>query len=98
MTISIADLDKAAVLAALYNHAQQQGRGYADPRGYQQMSAPEAAQVLAARPDGDIDYLYGRGLKVDLSGDTLDPWGYDRNNGAGAAERAIQPLRARITA
>ena len=33
-------------------------------------------------------------MKVNLSGDTLDPWGYDRDNGQGTAEDAIDELRA----
>jgi hypothetical protein len=28
-----------------------------------------------------FDYLYGRPLKVNLDGDQVDPWGYDRDNG-----------------
>lgn len=41
----------------------------------------------------DFDYLKGRVMKVNLSGDTLNEWGYDRDNGTGAAERAIASLR-----
>lgn len=33
-------------------------------------------------------------MKLDFSGDVLDTWGYDRDNGAGAAERAIAELDA----
>jgi hypothetical protein len=29
-----------------------------------------------------FDYLYGRPLKVNLDGDQVDPWGYDRDNGS----------------
>jgi len=31
-------------------------------------------------------------MKIDLSGDILDPWLYDRDNGEGAALAALQPL------
>lgn len=41
-----------------------------------------------------FDYFVGRVLKVDLSGDEFDPWGYDRDNGAGAAQAVIDRLKA----
>jgi hypothetical protein len=41
-----------------------------------------------------FDYLYGRCLKVDLSGDQVDPWGYDRDNGGpGAFQRVVEVVR-----
>jgi hypothetical protein len=36
-----------------------------------------------------FDYVGGRVLKVDLSGDELDPVLYDRDNGEGAADEAV---------
>ena len=41
-----------------------------------------------------FDYVKGRVMKVDITGDELNPWGFDRDNGEGAAERAIAPLRS----
>jgi len=88
-TINLEGLDKAAVLAALYNAAKPQGMGFLhyDPKP---MSVEEAQELL---PQGDFDYLKGRAMKVDLSGDQLDTWGYDRDNGEGAAQQAIDSLR-----
>jgi hypothetical protein len=40
-----------------------------------------------------IDYFQGRVIKTDLRGDAIDPRLYDRDNGAGAAERAVATLR-----
>ena len=40
-----------------------------------------------------FDYLYGRVLKVWIKGDELDSRLYNRDNGEGAAERAINTLR-----
>ena len=41
-----------------------------------------------------FDYIKGRIMKVDLSSDTkFDEWLYDRDNGAGAAKRALESLR-----
>jgi hypothetical protein len=95
--ISINGLDKAAVLAALYNSSRPQGLGFlrATPGD---MTRDEARQVII---DGDdhghrdlyFDYVKGRVLKVDLGGDTFDPCLYDRDNGEGAAERVIETLR-----
>lgn len=78
---------KAAVLAALYNSSQPLGLGLLqfDP---QPMTESEA-QALLDSGQTYFDYLKGRVMKVDLSGDTLDPRLYDRDNGPGAAEQAI---------
>jgi len=89
--ISIVGLDKAEVLAALYNAARPQGLGFLhyDPAP---MTHQEAEALL--RQTTYFDYIKGRVLKVDLSGDEFDPSLYDRDNGQGAAERVIAALRA----
>jgi hypothetical protein len=88
--ISLAGLDKAAVLAALYNAAKPQGMGFLqyDPAP---MQIEEATALL--RVSTYFDYLKGRVMKVDLSRDELDPRLYDRDNGSGAAERAIEAMK-----
>ena len=40
-----------------------------------------------------FDYLHGRVLKVDLSGDEFDERLYDRDCGKGAAQRAVDSIR-----
>ncbi len=41
-----------------------------------------------------FDYLYGRPLKVDITGDEVDAWGYDRDNGGvGALAHIVDQLR-----
>ncbi len=45
-----------------------------------------------------FDYLAGRVMKIDLSGDELDPRLYDRDLGQGAAERTIDALRRKTNA
>src|SRR3990172_3014512 len=88
--ISIAGLDKADVLAALYNTARPQGMGFLhytpDP-----MTKEEAAELL--KSGTYFDYVKGRVLKVNLAGDEVDPWGYNRDNGETAAELVIAVLR-----
>lgn len=101
-TIDISGLDKAEVLAALYNNSRQLGMGFMHARGATGMTKEQAEDELkaATRDIGDgktsayFDYLHGRVMKIQLSGDTLDPRLYDRDNGQGAAARALEPLRA----
>lgn len=40
-----------------------------------------------------IDYLCGRVIKMDISGDTVDPWNYDRNNGNGSVQKIVNVLK-----
>lgn len=92
-TISIEGLDKADVLAALYNGSRPQGIGFLQ---YEEkpMTRKEAEELL--KGTDYFDYLKGRVMKVSLSSDTeLNPWLYDRDNGPGAAERAISSLRVK---
>jgi hypothetical protein len=82
-------LDRAAVFEALYNASRPQGLGIlqfdAKP-----MTRDEAAKILEQQTH--FDYLKGRVMKIDLSKDEVGIWGYDRDNGAGAAAKAIEAL------
>ena len=88
--IDISKLDKAAVLAALYNNSRQQGMGFLHTRGREPLSRDQAADLL--KQTTYFDYLFGRVMKVDLSKDSFDPCLYDCDNGQGAAEAAILSL------
>lgn len=90
-TISLIGLNRADVLAILYNRARPLGMGFLqyDPKP---MTREEARGYLEKA--AYFDYLKGRVMKVDLSGDALDPWGYDRDNGEGAAAAALAALAA----
>jgi len=89
--ISIKGLNKADVLAVLYNASRPQGMGFLafDPKPM----AREQAQKILDSGQTDFDYLQGRVMKVDLSKDEFEPWGFDRDNGQGSAEKAIIVLR-----
>lgn len=52
------------------------------------MSTDEAQELLDSGQTY-FDYLKGRVMKVDLSGDKLNPFLYDRDNGQGAAAAAL---------
>jgi len=89
--IDITGLDKAEVLAALFNASEQQGMGLLQIAGVLPMTVEDAKGCIA---DGDLDwdYLHGRVMKVDLSEDILRVGLYDRDNGQGAAAKALEPL------
>jgi hypothetical protein len=88
-SIDISALSKGAVLAALYNASKPQGLGrfHFDPSP---MSLVEAEALLAEGTH--FDYVKGRVLKVNLSGGVLRTTLFDRDNGPGAAARAVAPL------
>ena len=84
--IDISTKDRAAVLAALYNASKPQGMGFMhfDPTP---MTVGEAEQLLSQT--NYFDYLKGRVMKLDFSDNHIRTGGYNRDNGVGAAERAI---------
>lgn len=90
--ISIKGLNKAEVLKALYDHSHVQGMGFmqAVPKGT--VTVEHCQMLLDTTGYPYFDYLYGRVIKVDLSGDEFDERLYDRDCGPGAAERAIVSL------
>lgn len=92
--IDITGLDKAEVLAALFNGSRQQGMGFLDLRGATEMTVDHAREIL--KTQHDFDYLYGRVMKISVSGDELNPWLFDRDNGEGAVEEIINDLRQKI--
>ena len=87
--ISLANLNKAEILAALYNASKPLGMGilHFDPKP---MTTEQADDLLKGQTY--FDYLKGRVMKIDLKGDTLNPWLYDRDNGDGAAWRALRNI------
>lgn len=79
-------LTKEQALCALYNHASCFGMGFLH---YQpgDLSIEKAISLL--KSSSYFDYLSGRLLKVNLSGNSFDERLYDRDNGYGAAEWAL---------
>ena len=88
--MDIKDLNKAEVLAELYNHAKPQGMGFLhyDPNP---MTVDEAQQILD-QGHTYFDYVKGRVMKVDLGTDELNTRLYNRDNGENAAESVIERL------
>lgn len=79
--------DKARALKALYNASKPLGLGALqfDPNP---MTDAEAKQIIDSGQTY-FDYLKGRVMKVNLEGDSFDPRLFDRDNGQGAAENAL---------
>ncbi|GAA1978277.1 hypothetical protein [Kitasatospora viridis] len=102
--IDITGLDRAEVLAALFNEAGLGGGGGQVALVYAAMGAvPEDVPVEQARrwleqvPDGQFEYVAARPLKVDLrpGATEFDGWLFDREHGQGAAQRAVDRVRGR---
>lgn len=94
-TIDIRNFDKAAVLAALYNRASPMGAGFmAHEEG--SMSVQEAQELIDNHHSSRLwfDYLKGRAMKVDITGDELRAGNYDSYYGAGAAEAVLKALES----
>jgi hypothetical protein len=81
-TINISGLDKAEVLAALFNASRQQGMGFMHGEGLGLMAVSDARDLL--KHETYFDYLRGRVMKIAIEDDLR------------AAERAIAPLRAKV--
>lgn len=89
--VNIKGLSKAKVLKSLYDHSHLQGLGFlqAVPSGY--VTVEHCEELL--KKTTYFDYMYGRVIKVDLSKDEFDEWLYDRDNGEGAAQRAVDAIK-----
>ena len=88
--VNIKGMSKAKVLKALYDHSHLQGLGFlqAVPNGT--VTVEHCKELI--KQTTYFDYLYGKVLKVDLSGDEFDERLYDRDCGEGAAQRAIDSI------
>lgn len=88
--ISIKGKDKAKVLKALYDNSHLQGFGFL--QDVDNFTEDDARELLKTQTD--FDYLYGRIIKVNLSSDDeFEEWLYDRDNGKGAAQRAVESIK-----
>lgn len=88
--INIKGLDKAEVLVSLYEGAKQQGYGLQHEK--RKITVEEAREMLKANQY--FDYVNGAVMKVNLSSDEeFAEHLYDRDNGAGAAQRAVDKVK-----
>lgn len=99
--VNIKGLNKADVLAALHNATKPLGLGWNHDLG-RDMTVEEAQSIIKNGIDdmgfvkrGHLmfDYVKGRPIKTDISGDEFDPRLFDRDAGEeGAAQKAISKL------
>ena len=94
--INIEGIDKAQLLAALWNASQPLGMGFMDPRSGGEMSVEQAQEVINQTPHLYFDYVWGRVMKVNLATLEMDPWLYDRDNGEGSAALVVRSLVERV--
>lgn len=90
--IDISSKDKAEVLAALYNHAKPIGMGIVqyDPTPM----TIEVARIVLEKMGYSFGYLKGRAMKVNLDGDILYAFAYNRDNDQpGLAQKAISTCK-----
>ncbi len=92
--IDITGIPKHTVLKALYDNSRplgmgfiQEAQGVLDEDGIKRW-------VDAAGPGLRFDYVQGRVVKVCLAENSFGPSGYDRDNGEGAAARAVDSIRS----
>lgn len=90
--VDIKGLDKARVLKALYDNSHVQGVGGMKAAGEETVTVQDCAELLKRQTY--FYYLFGRAMKVDLTGDEFDECLYDRDCGEGAAQRAVDSVRA----
>jgi hypothetical protein len=100
--ISIAGLDKAELLAALYNAARTMSWGWLQASDGP-MTKEQAQELIDKGKWHDVvessskklyfDYVKGRPLKIDISGDVLRTRLYDRDQGDGVAAEVVEKLR-----
>lgn len=86
--VNIKGMDKKKVLQVLYKRAKAQGFGelvYTSGP----LTEEEITGLFAMPGRLSFDYVKGRVMKVDLTGDTFDSRLYDRDNGQDAAELAL---------
>ncbi|KAK1143963.1 hypothetical protein N8T08_005872 [Aspergillus melleus] len=86
--VSIAGIDKANLTYALWHRSSVAMWFALNGRAPPTLTRDEA-QTMGQDCDWSFDYLAGRVMKCNLSGDSVDPWGYDRDNGDGAERSSL---------
>lgn len=102
--VDITGLDKSKVLVALWQASRMQGMsflGYTGDLDIQKAKKciEEARHVgMSGKEEIYFDYLNGKVMKIDIAPDIIDTSLYDRDNGEGAGEKAIETLRMALEA
>ena len=98
MIVSIKGLEKGDVLLALWKRSKCQGLSYYDlPWGHSPLCHFEIKKRQELGIPLYFDYYAGKIIKCDITWDEFDSTLYDRDNGEGAAQMAIDQLRLELT-
>ena len=93
--VDITGIDKAKLLMELYNNADLQGMGYLIGITKSRfIMTKEQADELVASGNLDFDYLQGRSMKINLSGNIINATLYNRDNGWYPVQETVAKLRA----
>jgi hypothetical protein len=92
-TVNIAGLDKADLLMRAFNASHQLGLGQGDPEGRQDMTKERAGELISQGYQV-FDYVHGRVLKIDISGDEVRTYAYNRDVGPGVLEKIVDDMRS----
>ena len=99
--IDIRELPKHEVLMALWENAAKRKTDKTEHAPLTLEQAQAVVQEKTYRDKGDtrdhlfVDTLNGREMHVEIGADNFEEWNYDRYSGKGAAQKAIDALRAR---
>ncbi len=88
--MNIKGLNKAKILAALYNNSRPQDAGFLQTLSGNMTE--DIAQELLDSGQRYFDYLLGRVMKIDLSKDEMRTELYDRDIGEGECERVVKSI------
>ena len=89
--VDITGIDKPELLVALYHGTHPVGMGFI--HNNPEFGLDDAEAAITAESSGRLDYVSGRPIKANISGDSFDPSLYDREAGEGAAQRVVDSLR-----
>ena len=94
MSVNIAGLNKAELLAYVWNYAGSFAGMRGNPAGFAEVFGDKASAEEALKNGRNyVDYFNGRPIKVDFSKDTVNPFLFDRDAGQGTFARAVENFR-----
>ena len=89
--MNIAGMNKAVILAKLYDSAQPLGLGFLHFTP-EPMTIEQAQKLLDESDDKYFDYVKGRVMKISLASDEMRTDLYNRDNGEGKAESILATI------
>lgn len=89
--VDVSGIDKVHLLRALW--ANSQVAAWCQVHDVYEDFDECAAKKQFAESDGSFGYFCGRVIKCNLTGDSVNPWGYDRDNGQGAFQKVVTEIR-----